>query len=306
MIKQTRDRRNFIREMDAKQDSIWNRIARKLIRDILAYYTAGFSITNDGKISQSTRNISFARKIRDLQNDFVDNVSGPEAARLGRSLSKVQKLSKAYFKAVPGIQSKAVDKAFSATTSKLLDRIGFDPANSEIIKGGYLNDVAKIENVFQRVKVQALRAANRGDSLDSFRNITKEYLEKDSPVQRHYRSISGDIFSQFERESSNQARIRLKLVFAIYTGGIIGTTRPWCEIRNSKVFHISEIEKFGTSADEYGGYTDKSTGQFQGRNTNKIYDPLIDCGDVNCRHFWNWISTQLALSRRPDAKSFIG
>ena len=56
--------------------------------------------------------------------------------------------------------------------------------------------------------------------------------------------------------------------------------------------------KFGTSADEFGGYTDKSKGEFEGKSDP--YDPINDLGGIGCRHFWSWISDELAFHLRPE------
>src|SRR5690625_7002692 len=105
---------------------------------------------------------------------------------------------------------------------------------------------------------------------------------------------------QIDRETNNHMSTDLGLDYANYQGGDIQTTRPFCEERNNIFFTREEISRFGTSADQFGGYTNKSQGHFQGKTS--IYDPFEDLGGYNCRHFYSWISKDLAVRMRPDLK----
>ena len=68
--------------------------------------------------------------------------------------------------------------------------------------------------------------------------------------------------------------------------------------RHGKLFSREEIEKFGTPQDQYGGYTNKSEGEFQGKTDP--YNPFIDMGGYNCRHQYRWISEDLAKNIEPE------
>lgn len=105
---------------------------------------------------------------------------------------------------------------------------------------------------------------------------------------------------QVDREVNGTMAVELELNHAIFQGGLIKTSRPFCIERNNKVFTREEILKFGTPQDKYGGYTNKSTGEFQGKT--KTYNPITDIGGYNCRHFYSWISEELAEILRPDLK----
>jgi hypothetical protein len=91
---------------------------------------------------------------------------------------------------------------------------------------------------------------------------------------------------------------------ALYQGGIIATTRPFCKKRNGKVFTRDEIKLFGTSKDKFGGYERKGDGYFKGKYKSG-YNPLTDAGCYNCRHFYNWISNRLAIRLRPELKPIL-
>src|SRR5690606_21753943 len=84
-------------------------------------------------------------------------------------------------------------------------------------------------------------------------------------------SLPGGLL-QVDRETNSNFATDLQLNHAIYQGGLIKTSRDFCEERNNKVFTRDEILKFGTSQDEFGGYTNKSAGEFQGKP--KVYNPL--------------------------------
>lgn len=103
---------------------------------------------------------------------------------------------------------------------------------------------------------------------------------------------------QADREINTEIRQALKLNYAFYQGGTISTTRPFCKVRNNKVFSREEISKFSTSRDKYGGYENKSSGELQGKT--KPHNPFLDLGGYNCRHSYDWISDELAAIFRPE------
>lgn len=114
-------------------------------------------------------------------------------------------------------------------------------------------------------------------------------------MERYSQTYVYDTYQQADAVAQDTFASELGMQAAIYTGGLIRTSRPFCVVRNGKVFLRDEIMKFGTPQDQYGGYTDKSKGAFSGKN--KGYNPLTDRGGYNCRHIYGYIRNAEALRR---------
>jgi hypothetical protein len=300
MRKEANEKRLYIDRTEKKYSGKISRLQSRLLQIILDYFSTEL-VVRDGIVRNVTKNISTARKINIIQDSFMKDESEPLMRYLAGTLIKLHKLNTVYFNSIPEIDNGRIREAQVEVLKKQLNKLGFDRSNSRIIKNGFLYDAAKVDSVFTRVKIEALRSAYNEVSLSEFRSRIDTFIKEDRSVENHFRRLTGDIYSQFERESSNQTRKFVGLQFALYAGGTIGTTRDFCKLRNNKVFHESEIEKFGTSADAYGGYSSKP--DFQGKTSP--YDPFSDLGGHNCRHSLDWISDRLALRLRPDARKFL-
>src|SRR6185503_1627191 len=121
-------------------------------------------------------------------------------------------------------------------------------------------------------------------------------------LDNHFRTYVYDTYSQFDRESSNQFSLQLDINYAVYAGGLVDASRPFCIARNGKVFTRTEIQAFGTPRDKFGGYSNKSKGEFAGKN--KGYIPERDMGGHNCGHTYDWITYELAKRLRPDIPKY--
>ena len=98
------------------------------------------------------------------------------------------------------------------------------------------------------------------------------------------------MFARHDRNVQKKYAERIGLRTFIYTGGLIQTSRDFCEDRNGKVFTIEEAEEWKDL-------------NWDGKP--EIYNPLIDLGGYNCRHFPAWISAKEAIRRRPDLKQYF-
>lgn len=141
---------------------------------------------------------------------------------------------------------------------------------------------ASLDLVYADVKQQTISLMSKyeGISLKELRLALEDKIVQNGLVKRYWSRWTYDIYSQYERVGANLVRQKLGLSYAIYEGGKMDDTRPWCEKYNGKVLHIDDIKKW-------------SEKDWQGK-TKIGYDPFIDCGGYNCRHRWRWISDELA------------
>lgn len=174
------------------------------------------------------------------------------------------------------------------------------------VKNGFLDSFIRDTALARKLKQQILSSVMTGKPISELTRSINEVVtgttKTSGLLQTHFQGYIYDTYSQFDRESSNLFSIELELNHGVYAGGVVENSREFCIIRHEKVFSRSEIAKFGTSRDAFGGYTDKAKGEFAGKwskNQNRVYDPFRDMGCNRCGHTWNWISYSLAKTLRP-------
>lgn len=150
------------------------------------------------------------------------------------------------------------------------------------------NRVLSLEPIFSDIKQSMIANLSNGEGMTvkELRQALYSKVVEDKLARRYFSRWTHDIFMQYQRAGANKIRLKLGLEFARYQGGLIDTTRDWCEKYNRKVLHESEIEAW--RLETWDGKPE--TG----------YVPILDCGGYNCRHRFDWISTDMARRERPD------
>ena len=151
-----------------------------------------------------------------------------------------------------------------------------------------INKNLSLERIFLDVKQEAisLMADPKGIDLVELRKALRQKVIGNKIAQKYYSRWTHDIYSQMQRIGANRIRIDLGLKYAIYQGGLIATSRDFCEERNRECFSEEEImswEKLDWEGKPQTGY-----------------NALIHCGGYNCRHRLDWVSEQMARRLRPD------
>lgn len=151
-----------------------------------------------------------------------------------------------------------------------------------------VNKNLSLEIIFSDIKQEAITQMTNVDGID-LKTLRQKLLNKvvnNKIAQRYFSRWTHDIYSQMQRVGANKIRIGLGLTHAIYQGGLIATSRDFCDERNGKCFSEKEIMQW-------------SSLRWEGK-PEVGYNPIIDCGGYNCRHRLDWISDELAKRLRPD------
>lgn len=195
-------------------------------------------------------------------------------------------------------------------TKELFDRLGVT-AESVIVKDGYVSTIMQDQTVkrelqqfinrtrplkFDQKVKQDLTKLIQGEKpvigkpttaesqiVTSRPGIIRKFTDQN--VTGSYNEADRIIQQEYGKENNMSARM--------YTGGLIDSSRPFCIIRNRKVFLDEEIALFGTSEDKWGGYTDKSAGLFSGKPKSG-YDPFTQLGGYGCRHHLSVLANEYA------------
>lgn len=290
-----RPKTSYIREatildLERKFAGQVTRAQNRLARIILDDYLDELRI-DDGKITFSARNISKTNNLNQIYEEWIDEEGTKLMRNLVDDLKKMHRLNAVHYN---NAQSRNVDDA--KILKNMMRRIGYDDEAGRIIPGGFLDGLIQSEDPINEVKAAALRAIASGEYTpkqmrELIGRVTKGDRQSDGVIEEHLGEHITDIHSQYDRETGKQFADLLKLNYTIYQGGIIKTSRPFCRVRNDKVFTRDEIRLFGTPQDQYGGYSDKGSGDFQGKTPN--YNPFLDLGGYNCRHMLDWLSDEL-------------
>lgn len=258
-------------------------------RDLYEMFTDiifGLEEDEDGFVRNNSKN----RNIRSKENDVgFQNAVG---SHISDNMEKIQKESEKYFDEFDSSEKSKQErlKAFNTLLSKYADK--------NVLKEKFSDG-----EVRRKTRLIMLRGVFQGKTKKQIQSRVKKYLIDDKNFEEIFTRAIGEIHAQFDRALHLEKAQRLGFRSAIYEGGLIKTSRDFCEERNSKVFTFSEILKFGTKDDDYGGYINE-IGDFQGKT--EIYDPFLDAGGYNCRHFYSFISDDLAIILRPELKEIYG
>lgn len=251
--------------------------------------------TKNGIIQPTIRNYSLTEKANKRIPALYADTGGTDFLHgLAKVIKKILRLNVDYFADAVGNRSKI--KALSdPILNKVQRQMGYNYDEKTIVPGGFLSTLIVLESPLAKIKrltIQSIRSsAQIAELLDALRVLVNgETKDQRGIIEKEISDVTQDLLPRMDRNISTDFATDLQFSYAIYQGGLIKTSRPFCIARNDKVFHHDEIEKFGTNIDQYGGYSNKP--DFAGKTDP--YDPFRDLGGHNCRHSLDWISDELA------------
>lgn len=241
----------------------------------------------DGRIKYSAANLGkvaglyllFDRMNKRFRKTMLQTVLERAARLFG--------LNRDYFSEIKPVQESVADAARRLT----LQRWGYNVTTGELIPGSYFEKLFSNEGVARNVAGLVNRAiASRMSLADFQKQFRRVFVGQPGKgmLERHWKTNSFDLFQKIDRAANLVYADRLGLEYAIYSGTVMDTTRPWCEKHVNKVFSRAEIEAWKNQ-------------DWQGKITVG-YDPYLDAGGFQCRHHWSFISTPIAQHLRPELK----
>ena len=257
-----------------------------------------------------------------LFNKFNQAEHVPVLQQFGLDLLTIKNLNDGYFQGAVGdtLGGVAVNTALFENVQQqveklITDRFGIKP-NGDIVSGGLFDLFSQDTTVRRQIQQFAYTQKAAGVGLQKFTKNLKSFVQGEPSADgpgaqtkgvwsRHYNTVAYDTYQQADRVAQQAFAEGLNMSAFLYLGGTIQTTRLFCRVRDGKVFLRSEIDKFGTSTDTYGGYENKAIGYFSGK-PKSAYAPFTDAGGYSCRHHFSAISDREALRRRADLQKGTG
>jgi hypothetical protein len=159
-----------------------------------------------------------------------------------------------------------------------------------LIENGYLNRLLSDPTIRNTVRDSVFKSVVSQKGFFETKKDLRDYIggnkQQAGALQKYYRNFVFDTFSQVDRTQAKIFADKLKFQHAIYEGGLIKTSRPFCRKRNGKVFTREEIAKFDPK---------------EARPPN--YNPFTDLGGYGCRHHLNWVPDAVAFALRPELRA---
>lgn len=276
-----------------------NELYREIIREFL---TRELSFTEEGKIRNLVGNYASTHSLDKIFARTIVKGTGKQLiTQVTTGTDLINRINLKYFKL---FDKRAVEQLSKEIEGRVLRNFGITESG-KVAPESFLNNVLQSTEPINKVKNLIHQAIATESLITDLEGSLKTSIIDEGLLRRYMDSTQvTNIYDKYDRQTTREYGMALGLDYAIYQGGTIEDSRDFCIERNGKVFTRDEIKAFGTPADKFGGYTNKSAGEFKGKfkPSTKVYDPETDLGGYNCRHHLDWITYELAVILRPELK----
>ena len=244
----------------------------------------------DGKIKYTASNLGKVVGVYRLFGKFGKQYQDTLLGGILERAANLFGLNEDYYNEIKPVPESVAD----AARRLALQRWGYDTVKKELIPGGYFESLFQTPDVARNVAALVNRAIGGQMSLIDFQKQFRRVFigpgSGNGMLEKHWKTNSFDLFQKIDRAANLVYADRLGFNYAIYSGTVKDTTRPWCEAHVNKVLSREEIKAWTPL--KWKGKRDPAIG----------YDPFLDCGDINCRHHWSFVSDTVAEHLRPELK----
>lgn len=259
------------------------RVEASIYRGLIADVVPALKI-EEGRIKNTLNNLAKANLIERV----FDEVGRDEVNDLVRDyaayLIEISGKNAEYYYSIGIDRAKVAAIADSVGLIRRVIGIGED---GKLLQGGYLYRLASAETVREQVKQYVLTSIASGQSLKQFQSGLKGLVqstdEVDGVLLSYWNNYAYDQFSRVREINNLHFKDEIGLKYFVYQGGLIRTSRKFCIKKNGKVFSEEEAIRDWPKDPDLIDKAHLST-----------YNPIIDRGRHNCRHFLMWISNEMA------------
>ena len=261
---------------------------KELLSQILTELVPKLEYRNEVLIAND-RNMARLQILDRVMDRFAGSTGRELTERFASELMEVAGRAPEYY-ILAGFDQDKVNRV-AEDTALMRRTIGIDERGG-ILKGGYLDRLAAAAEAKETVLnyIVSSMASRRGPSefVEGLRGLIQGVDGDNGVLRSHWERYAFDSYSQVREIQNLHMANELRLNYFVYTGGVIDSTRRFCAKRNRKVFHRDETEDWKNDPDLID------------QKTKQSYNPLIERGRMNCRHFLAWISDKRAKELRPD------
>lgn len=225
----------------------------------------GLELDSDGYIIQSTANRKVLASAEEVVNDYLpgNKFTKSVSETLG-AIPKIDALNNSYFS--------SISEGFKENRNfiKSLQNQTISSIETNLLQDGLKvqvkNPIVDILN----------RNVNSGGQFKGFLDELRTFVIGNEKVEGRVLSYSRgylkDALIQYSRTYQQAMTADLKLEFYLYSGGLIDTSRQFCQERAGKYFHHKEIESWASL---------EWSGKYRGTTESSIF---IYVGGYSCSH----------------------
>lgn len=253
--------------------------------------------TKGGVLQGSADNHDRLNALGRIHKDFTTPRTTRTVARFASDIMQLPVHGGRYFGIISPDMAERINSSQRIATDLLRARLGLTEGGG-LNAGGYLQSVIEDTTIRNRLRAIIARAIDEGGHVTSVRTQVREYLiGKEGgagamTIQADRQLV--DTMMDADRASDSLFATDLQLQGAVYTGGLIETTRTICCQLDAKAWTREEMQALNDRAANgrpWSGYKG---------------DIETHCGGWNCRHGWRWLGTAALLRLRPDLERIPG
>jgi len=275
----------LVEALDKRVQKMQEGTMRRLLEAIVEMFEM-----DGANLKKSAKNIQAVRKLERIFDGLERDIIRDELALFAAELLEVGGMTFEYYQATnPAAKAAAVKNSLDLLRAV----IGIDK-EGVLLEGGYLDRLGKTTEVRETLRQYVVQSIVGKRSLSQFQNglrsLVEGNAETDGAMQRYWRQYAYDTYNQAHEVVNSSMADELELQHFIYQGSVIPNTRAFCRKKAGKVFTRAEALKWKNDPD----LIDKKTAA--------TYNPFLERGRYNCRHWLNWISKDVAETLRPELK----
>ena len=240
--------------------------------------------------------VSSPKKYAIFFAQFAKDFHAPILRKIVEDLRFIIQDNVDYFLAESDLQD--VEKQVNALKDTLLAEFGILPSGG-IYVDGYISDVITDTSVKRNFRAGLVKFGTQGQKLtNAKKQLLNRLIKGDKDSYGIWESFYAkadkggssifDVYQKADRLAQNEFSTKLGMKAKMYVGGLMVSSRSFCEERNGKIFLSNEIASW-------------SNLNFQGKPKSG-YVPEIDLGGYRCRHHLSALSNATAIRLDPTIK----
>lgn len=249
--------KKFLTDVEKAQYEILDKILQKL---------STLTLDKNGKVVMSTANLKRAEEITDslqevfLRSDYIEAVTD-FAAAFDVQKEVTNKYFNSAFKEFKDIDTEFADAVFQASKKNAVEALSTSTVTTRFL---------------EPLKQQIDQIVTSGMDFKEAVKFIREYAigdeERAGKLLQYSKQIAYDSIATADRAYTSTIAEELDSEWFFYAGGLIPTSRKFCEERNGNYYHYREVESWAN---------EEWQGKAENTNTSNIYELL---GGYNCNH----------------------
>lgn len=265
-------KRDFINNSLTDFDAALKQFQKELLKFIQSEFLPQMK---DGKIQYTAANFRDANIFTAKIDKFLQDLA-PAFKEIAIKMLESAQYSADYFSAAANVKATTAD--INTKLAVLSQRIGIDYKTNKVIEGSYIYRLSKMDAIRNQIADYITNSIANNADWKSFQQGMKDIVvgnkNVDGSLVRYSKQYIHDTARQASQTIDNAFADKFGLVYFLYFGDEIETTRPFCRSRFGKVFHRDDVKSWPDDLPYF----------------QPNYNFFIDRGGYNCRHQIRWIT----------------